>query len=33
MIGDRQYDMIGAAKNKVDSLGVKYGYAEGNELE
>ena len=33
MIGDRQYDMIGAAKNGIASMGVGYGYAEGDELE
>jgi len=33
MIGDRQYDMIGASKNSIACLGVGYGYAEGNELK
>lgn len=33
MIGDRKYDIIGAKKMGIDSIGVKYGYAIGNELE
>lgn len=33
MIGDRLHDMIGAAKNQIDRLGVYYGYAHQGELE
>ncbi|MEW6673371.1 MAG: HAD hydrolase-like protein [Thermodesulfobacteriota bacterium] len=32
MIGDRSYDIRGAAKNNVRSLGVTYGYGTKNEL-
>ena len=32
MIGDREHDIIGANTIGIDSLGVKYGYAEGDEL-
>ncbi len=33
MIGDRELDIIGAAKNGIDSIGVKYGYGIDDELE
>lgn len=33
MIGDREYDMIGARQNKVAGLGVLWGYGSGQELE
>jgi phosphoglycolate phosphatase len=33
MIGDRKYDIIGAKKNGIDSLGVLYGYGSREELE
>jgi phosphoglycolate phosphatase len=33
MIGDRDQDMIGAALNSLDSLGVLYGYGSKEELE
>ncbi|MCH5251510.1 MAG: HAD hydrolase-like protein [Lachnospiraceae bacterium] len=33
MVGDREYDMTGAIKNKIDCIGVRYGYSEGDELE
>lgn len=33
MIGDRKYDIIGAKKCGLKTVGVRYGYAEGNELE
>ncbi len=33
MVGDREYDIIGAANNSIDSIGVKYGYALDTELE
>ena len=32
MVGDRKFDILGAAKNKIDSIGVSYGYAIENEL-
>lgn len=32
MIGDREYDMIGAAKNNVKAIGVTYGYGSKEEL-
>lgn len=32
MIGDREHDMIGAAKAGIDSLGVLYGYGSLDEL-
>ena len=32
MIGDRQYDIIGAKSNLIKSLGVSYGYGSTNEL-
>lgn len=33
MIGDRKYDMIGAAENSVISIGAGYGYGAPGELE
>jgi len=33
MIGDREYDMIGAKANGVDGLGVLWGYGSRKELE
>lgn len=33
MIGDRKHDIIGAKALSIDSIGVKFGYAEENELE
>ena len=32
MIGDRKFDVLGAKINQIDSIGVTYGYAIGNEL-
>ena len=32
MIGDRQYDIIGAKSNLIKSIGVSYGYGSTNEL-
>ncbi|MDD4189299.1 MAG: HAD hydrolase-like protein [Eubacteriales bacterium] len=33
MVGDRKYDIIGAINCGIDSIGVRYGYAEADELE
>lgn len=33
MIGDRKYDVEGARKKGIHSIGVSYGYAEEGELE
>lgn len=33
MIGDRRHDIIGAALQGIDSVGVEYGFAEENELQ
>ena len=33
MVGDRKYDVIGAKKCGVDCVGVRFGYAEPDELE
>ncbi len=33
MIGDRMHDVIGAAKNGLDCIGVLYGYGDRPELE
>lgn len=33
MIGDREHDIIGAAKNGLDSIGVLYGYGDRKEHE
>lgn len=32
MIGDRKHDIIGAKENKLDSIGVLYGYGDREEL-
>lgn len=32
MIGDRTYDLIGARKNNIDSVGVLYGYGSLEEI-
>ncbi|MDR1268049.1 MAG: HAD family hydrolase [Planctomycetaceae bacterium] len=33
MVGDRKYDIIGANKNRINSIGVLYGYGTREELE
>lgn len=33
MIGDRKHDILGAAENNIDSVGVLYGYGNRAELE
>lgn len=33
MVGDRQYDVLGAKQLKIDSVGVVYGYGSREELE
>jgi phosphoglycolate phosphatase len=33
MVGDRHYDIIGAQKNGLRSVGVTYGYGGQQELE
>ena len=33
MIGDRKHDIIGAKKCGIESIGVRFGYAEAGELE
>ena len=33
MIGDREYDILGAKENGLDSIGVLYGYGSREELE
>ena len=32
MVGDRKYDIIGAKKNEIKSIGVLYGYGTREEL-
>ena len=32
MIGDRNYDILGAKENELDSLGVLYGFGDYDEL-
>lgn len=32
MVGDRMHDIVGAQKNDIDSIGVKYGYGTETEL-
>lgn len=32
MIGDRKYDIEGARKTGIDSIGVLYGYGDQKEL-
>lgn len=33
MIGDRKHDIVGANENKIDSIGVLYGYGNRDEFE
>ena len=33
MIGDREYDILGAKSNLIKSIGVSYGYGSKNELK
>ena len=33
MIGDREHDVIGAAKHGIDTVGVLFGYGDREELE
>ena len=33
MIGDRKHDILGAAQNGIQSVGVLYGYGDRPELE
>ena len=33
MVGDREYDILGAKENGLDSIGVLYGYGSRAELE
>lgn len=33
MIGDRNYDIIGAKENNLKSIGVTYGFGTREELE
>ena len=33
MIGDRDYDIIGAKESRIHSMGVLYGYGTRKELE
>ena len=33
MIGDREHDIFGARKNKMDAIGVLFGYGSRQELE
>ena len=33
MVGDRSYDIIGAAQNRLPAVGVLYGYGSREELE
>lgn len=33
MVGDRKFDIIGAHQYGIEAIGVKYGYAQGLELE
>ncbi len=33
MVGDREHDIIGANKNRIDSVGVLFGYGSREELE
>lgn len=33
MVGDRKHDILGAKKCGIESIGVKFGYAEEGELE
>lgn len=33
MVGDRKFDVLGAAKHEIKTIGVRYGYSQGDELE
>lgn len=33
MVGDREYDIIGAQQNGIDSIGVTYGYGSTKEIK
>lgn len=33
MVGDREYDILGARRNGIDAIGVSYGYGSARELE
>ena len=33
MVGDRKHDILGAKKCGIESVGVRFGYAEEGELE
>lgn len=33
MVGDRKHDVLGAAKNGINTVGIRLGYAEEGELE
>ena len=33
MVGDRLHDIVGAQKNKIDSIGVLYGYGSEKEIK
>ncbi|MDO5403390.1 MAG: HAD hydrolase-like protein, partial [Eubacteriales bacterium] len=33
MVGDRNNDILGAKNCQIESLGVRYGFAEPDELE
>ena len=33
MVGDRKHDIIGAKQCGIESIGVRFGYAEEGELE
>ena len=33
MVGDREYDVIGAKANQMKSVGVSYGYGSRHELQ
>ena len=32
MIGDREYDILGARKNGIETIAVEYGYGSNDEL-
>ena len=32
-VGDREYDILGARENNIQSVGVLYGYGDRRELE
>ena len=33
MIGDREYDILGARKNGIEAIAVEYGYGSSDELD